>query len=185
MLGGRVSAWYRSEGGYIDRVDPFNDQTVDPNTNRSTQKALRAGITFELNESLRITPLVTYQSSDLHDAPIFYSYLSAPSDGLFRSGRLLRQPLRDSFALSSIKLQQRLGSVELTAISAYFDRRASAVTDYTNAACATYFGTCGNPLGPAYPISYQQAVPDVLGQQQSAFSQELRVASVAPDARLS
>jgi iron complex outermembrane recepter protein len=185
IVGGRVSAWYRSEGGYIDRVDPFNDQTVDPNANRSTQKMLRAGITFELGDSLRITPLVTYQSSDLHDAPTFYSYLSTPGDGIFRSGRLLRQPLRDTFALTSIKLQQRLGPVELTAISAYFNRSASAETDYTNAACATYFGTCGNPLGPAYPISYQQAVPDTLRQQQSAFSQELRIASAAQDARLS
>jgi iron complex outermembrane receptor protein len=59
------------------------------------------------------------------------------------------------------------------------------VADYTNTACLVYLGGCGNPLGTAYPISYQQAVPDVLGQQQSAFSQELRVASVAPDARLS
>jgi iron complex outermembrane receptor protein len=185
MLGGRLSAWYRSEGGYIDRVNPFNDQTVDPNANRSTMKALRAGITLELGDSLRITPLVTYQSSDLHDAPTFYSYLSTPGDGIFRSGRLLRQPLRDNFALTSIKLQQRLGPVELTAISAYFDRSASAEVDYTNAACATYFGTCGNPLGAAYPISYQQAVPDTLGQQQSAFSQELRIASAAEDTRLS
>jgi outer membrane receptor protein involved in Fe transport len=166
-------------------VDPFNDQTVDPNANRSTEKVLRAGITLELGDSLRITPLLTYQSNDLHDAPTFYSYLSTPSDGIFRSGRLLRQPLRDSFALTSIKLQQLLGPVELTAISAYFNRSASAQTDYTNAACATYFGTCGNPLGPAYPISYQQAVPDTLGQQQSAFSQELRIASAAQDARLS
>jgi iron complex outermembrane recepter protein len=185
ILGGRVSAWYRSEGGYIDRVNPFNDQTVDPNANRSSLKALRAGITLELNDSLRITPLVTYQSSDLHDAPIFYSYLSAPTNGIFRSGRLLRQPIRDNFALTSIKIEQRLGPVELTGISAYFDRRASAVADDTNTACVVYFGTCGNPLGPAYPISYQQAVPDALRQQQSAFSQELRVASAAPDARLS
>jgi iron complex outermembrane recepter protein len=185
MLGGRVSAWYRSDGGYIDRVDPFNGQTVDPDTNRSTLKALRAGITFEWHDSLRITPLVTYQSSVLHDAPIFYSYLSDPGDGRLRSGRLLRQPVQDNFTLASIKLEQRLGPVELTGISAYFDRRASAVVDYTNAACATYFGTCGNALGPAYPLSYQQAVPDVLGQQQSAFSQELRIASAAPDARLS
>jgi iron complex outermembrane recepter protein len=184
-LGGRVSAWIRNEGGYIDRVNPFNDQTIDPNANRSTMKVLRAGLTFELGDSLRITPLVTYQSSDLHDAPTFYSYLSTPEDGIFRSGRLLRQPLRDSFALTSIKLQQRLGPVELTAISAYFNRSASAEADYTNAACAAYFGTCGNALGPAYPISYQQAVPDTLGQQQSAFSQELRIASAASDARLS
>jgi iron complex outermembrane recepter protein len=185
MLGGRVSAWYRSEGGYIDRVDPFNGRTVDPNTNRSTLKALRAGITLELHDWLRITPSVTYQSSDLHDAPIFYSYLSDPSKGVFRSGRLLRQPLGDNFALTSIKIEQRLGPVELTGISAYFDRRAAAVADDTNAACTIYFGSCGNPLGSAYPTSYQQAVPNALQQQQSAFSQELRIASASPDPRLS
>jgi outer membrane receptor protein involved in Fe transport len=183
LLGGRLTAWYRNDGGYIDRINPFNDDTVDHDANRSTTEAVRGELTFELNDSLRISPSVMYQSVYLHDTPVFYSNLSVPGSGLLRNGRLLRQPERDSFAVTELKFEQRLGSAELTGISAYFDRRASAIVDYTNTACALYFGSCGNPLGPAYPSSYAQAVPAVLGQQQSAFSQELRLASAA-DARL-
>jgi len=40
-LGGRISLWYRKDGGYIDRVDPFTGATVDENANRSESKAAR------------------------------------------------------------------------------------------------------------------------------------------------
>jgi outer membrane receptor protein involved in Fe transport len=177
-LGGRLTAWYRNEGGYIDRLDPFNDDPVDRNANRSTSEAVRGGLTFELNDSLRISPSVTYQSVYLHDTPIFYTNLSAPSRGLFRNGRLLRQPVRDSFAVTELKFEQRLGSVELTGISAYFDRSASAIVDYTNIACATYFGTCGNPLGPAYPSSYAPMLGPQLSLARLGVSRRCRPAHV-------
>ncbi|WP_447414988.1 hypothetical protein, partial [Clostridium perfringens] len=41
-LGFRVSGWYRHDGGYIDRVDPFNLKTVQANSNFSDSYALRA-----------------------------------------------------------------------------------------------------------------------------------------------
>jgi outer membrane receptor protein involved in Fe transport len=185
LLGGRISAWYQSDGGYIDRIDPFDNATIDKDANRSTSRAVRLGFDLEPTETLRIVPSVAYQAVDLHDSPAFYTPLSNPDRGLFLSGKLLRQPYQDTFTLSSLKIQQRFANLELTGVTAYFDRTATAIYDETNSACVQYFGSCGNPLGPAYPSSYLQAVPDVLAQQQSAFSQELRLASTASDARVS
>ncbi|MFI4879048.1 MAG: TonB-dependent receptor domain-containing protein [Steroidobacterales bacterium] len=184
-FGARISAWYRSDGGYLDRIDPFTSAVVDPNTNRSTSKAVRLGLTIEPTDTLRIVPSVTYQSVDRHDTSSFYTPLSDPGDGLLRSGNLLRQPYEDTFTLSSVKVQQSLGAVDLTGVTAYFDRSAAATDDETSGACAQYFGGCGNPLGPAYPTSYSQAVPNLLAQHHNAFSQELRLSSAAPAARFS
>jgi outer membrane receptor protein involved in Fe transport len=184
LVGGRLSAWYRSEGGYIDRVDPFNNAIVDPDANRSTSKAVRLGLAVDPNDTLHIVPSVAYQSVDHHDTPTFYTALSDPDDGMFLNGKLLRQPYQDTFTLSAVKVEQRLGNVELTDVTAYFDRSAAATEDETSPACLAYFGSCGNALGPAYPSSYLQAVPNLLAQRQTAFSQELRLASAAPNAPL-
>jgi len=184
LVGARLSAWYRSDGGYIDRVDPFNNAIVDPDANRSTSKAVRLGLAVEPTDTLHIVPAVTYQSVDHHDTPTFYVALSDPGDDSFLNGKLLRQPYQDTFTLSSLKIEQGLGNMALTDVTAYFDRTSTATEDETNVACLSYFGTCGNPLGPAYPISYLQAVPNLLAQRQTAFSQELRLASAVPGAPL-
>ncbi|WP_447412295.1 hypothetical protein, partial [Clostridium perfringens] len=55
-LGFRVSGWYRHDGGYIDRVDPFNLKTVQANSNFSDSYALRAAVTPAPTEWLKITP---------------------------------------------------------------------------------------------------------------------------------
>ncbi len=191
-LGVRVSASFRSDGGYIDRVDPFNGAIVDRNANDSTAAALRLGLVFQPTDALRLTPSFTYQSTHLHDTPIFYVYLQVPgmpsvpgNGGVFQNEKLLRQPYDDHFAIESLKLEQELGGAEFTAIAAFYDRTAAATVDETNAACLEFFQGCGNPLGPAYPSSYSQAVPTLLGVHQSALSAELRLASARVDSRLS
>src|SRR5882757_2082520 len=73
VLGARVSAWYRDDGGYVNRVDPFTGAVVDANSNRSASRAVRISIAFEPNDSVRITPSFSYQSMNLHDTPVFYA----------------------------------------------------------------------------------------------------------------
>ena len=176
-LGARVSAWYREEGGYVNRVDPFTGAVVDPDANRTWTEALRIALAFAPTDSLRITPSLSYQAGHVHDSPVFYTYLSDPSQGLFNSGRLLRQPDEDSFTLASLKIEQHLDSSLFTAITSYFDRTASAIVDTTNEDGVTTFNGYGNPLGPEYPTSYADAVPSDLGIHQILLSQELRLAS--------
>jgi outer membrane receptor protein involved in Fe transport len=38
-VGARLSAWYQKMGGYVDRVDPLTDVTVDKNANESCDSA--------------------------------------------------------------------------------------------------------------------------------------------------
>lgn len=183
-VGVRLSGCVDHDGGYIDRIDPLDGAHVDNDANRDLSKAARVGFLIQPTDSLSVTPSFYYQSVYRHDTPTFFTYLSDPGRGPLLNGKLLRQPSTDKFTLASLKIDQSLGGFDLKGVTGYFDRRSDAITDLTNGACLSYFGTCGNPLGPAYPTSYSQAVPTILSQHQSAFTQELRLAYTDPDAWL-
>ena len=184
FLGARVSVWYRDESGYVNRVDPFTGEAIDDHDNRSASRAFRVAFAVEPTDSLRITPSFSHQSINLHDSENFYSDPQAPLMGNLENGKLLRQPMVDDLNLVSLNLVDRLGNATLTSISSYVDRSASATVDTTNAAGIEFFGTFGNPLGPAYPVSYADAVPTDLTLHQVQVSQEVRVASTGSDSPL-
>src|SRR5262249_9513552 len=66
VLGFRFSAWRRSDGGYVDRVDPFNDAIVDANANRDTTQSVRGVLTYAPSRSWKISPSINYVSSSAH-----------------------------------------------------------------------------------------------------------------------
>jgi iron complex outermembrane recepter protein len=175
-LGARISLWYRKDGGYVDRVDPFTGATVDANANRSESKAARLAFVYRPNDTITITPSVNFQSQQTHDTGTFYEALSNPQDAVFDNGRLLRQPTTDSLYLPTVKIEASLGFADLTSVSSYYHRDAATLFDNTNLMGAL-LGGYGNALGPAYPNDYSQAAPGYINLKQSFISQELRLAS--------
>jgi iron complex outermembrane receptor protein len=182
-LGARVSAWYRTDGGYVNRIDPFTGAIVESNANHSDSEAFKMGLAYEPSDTLRIVPSISYQSVKLHDSPVFYVGATQPQAGSLDNGKLLRQPSVVSFTLSSVKLTQALSGADLTTITSYFDRAASTTVDSTNAAGVDYYSGFGNPLGPAFPSSYAEAVPTQLTLNQTQLSEEVRLASPQSAAR--
>jgi iron complex outermembrane recepter protein len=180
LLGARISAWYRHDGGYVDRIDPFTGATVDADANHSASQVVRLGFAFEPDDRIRIVPGFTYQSVSLHDTPVFYADQSDPAAGVLDNGKLLDQPSSDRFTMSSVRMTARLGGANLTVITAYFDRTAAATVDQTNAAGIAYFDGFGNPLGPAFPTAYSDAIPSLLTLHQLQESAEMRIASAGP-----
>ena len=61
MLGTRVSAYFRRDGGYIDRIDPLTGEMLDRNSNWQNSTALRGAITYAPMEGVHITPAIFYQ----------------------------------------------------------------------------------------------------------------------------
>jgi iron complex outermembrane receptor protein len=177
VLGARVSAWYREDGGYVNRIDPFAGTVIDANANRSASRAVRVSVAFEPSDSLRVTPSFSYQAMNLHDTPAFYAEPPSPRAGIPDNGKLLRQPAVDDLMMGSLVAVDRMGFANLTAITSYVDRTATATVDTTNVAGIT-FGGFGNPLGPAFPTSYADAVPTLLTLHQIQFSEEVRLASM-------
>ena len=177
-LGYRISAAYRSSGGYVDRVDPFSGALVDHDVNSAVAEAVRLALTFEPGPALSITPSISYQSERAHDGPSFYTALSDPGAGVLRSGKLLSQPTTDTFVLASLRLVATLPAATLTSITSYSHRSVVGRVDATNNALKW-----GNPLGPEYPASDATHLGTEILVRQLAVTQDLRVAAADPSAR--
>jgi len=183
VIGVRASAWYRHDGGYVDRVDPLDGSTVDADSNGSTSKSARVAVAIAPNDSLKLTTSVSYQSLAVHDTGTYYESLSDPNSGVFKNGRLLAQPFDDTFYLPSLKIEADLGFASLTSITSYFHRNAFALYDVTNELGALT-GGFGNPLGPELPTSYADASPSPITKYQATATQEVRLASHDANARV-
>jgi outer membrane receptor protein involved in Fe transport len=177
-VGFRISAWARSDGGYVDRVDPFTQGVVDGNANHSGSMSLRGALTFAPSEAVQITPSLTYTSYERHDQPYFFINLSDVGAGQLMNGSLLRQPANAAFYLGALKVAAVLGGVHFSAVSSYFNRTGYFLADDTSAF------DWGSPLGSGYPVSYADAVADQWHFQQRMFMQELRLTSPDPNATL-
>src|SRR5262245_20355554 len=76
VLGFRISGWYREDGGYVDRVDPFTGATVEAKSNRYVSETVRGALTYAPAEAVEITSTLDYQSTMVHDTSTFYTTLS-------------------------------------------------------------------------------------------------------------
>jgi iron complex outermembrane recepter protein len=187
VLGYRISAWYRSDGGYVNLVNPFQCTPaactlLNSNANSLTNENFRGALTYRVAE-VEITPAFDYTSARSGDSPSFFTYLSNPGAGQLYNGSLIPQPFSDRFYLGSVKVSAALRWAELDSVSAYYDRHGDLTVDDTE---SMKWGTdptigWGNPLGPAYPVSYNNLVTTYARVRQSMFSQELRLVSPIRD----
>jgi iron complex outermembrane receptor protein len=165
-LGFRVSGWYRTDGGFVNRVDPATGATLDSNSNRQSSRSVRAALTWAPRGSVSITPSVEYDSFSLRDSPAFLVSLSNPQAGELENGLLTRQPFNDTFYLASLRLKTGFGIAELSGITSYFHRTVADALDWGS------------------NVSYADAATLAVDLQQTMFSQEARLTSSNPDATL-
>src|SRR5215472_4329728 len=179
-LGFRLSAWYRSDGGYVSLVNPFECGVSGPctvlnkNANSLTSESFRAALTWRVSE-IDITPSLDYTSSRSGDSPAFYTYLSNPGAGQLYNGSLIPQPFTDSFWLGSLRVTHDVHWAELESVTAYYHRKGDLIVDDTE---SMKWGPqtivpnpgWGNPLGAAYPQDYSNLVTTYTQLRQSMFS---------------
>jgi len=168
VLGFRVSAWGRSDGGFVDRVDPFTGATVDKNANYTVSESFRGALALAVSDAVQIAPSLIYSSYHQHDTQFFFTEWSDADAGQLRNGNLVREPYDDSFYLGALKVTATLGAAELGAVSSYFHRSDSVVLDVT----------------AVFPTNYSEAVWTNYLIQQTIFMQELRLRSADADASL-
>src|SRR6185437_10225579 len=177
VLGFRVSAWYRRDGGYVDRVGFNTNAVIDPNANSQNASVFRAALTFAPGAAWKITPSFHYQKVSVHDTSSWWDSLSNPAGDVLRNGKVLQQPSDDKSYLPALKVQGDLGPAQLISVTSYFDRNSAAIADYTNFESAV---TVGQP----YPVLAGQNAPLFAHSQESYLTQELRLQSTDPAARL-
>ena len=168
VLGFRVSAWGRSDGGFVDRVDPFTGAIVDKNANHTLSESFRGALVLAVSDAVQIAPSFTYSSYRLHDSQFFFTDLSDVAAGELKNGSLMRQPYDDAFYVGALKIGTSLGALELTAVSSYFHRSEDVLLDIT----------------PVVAVDYSDAVGGHRLAQQEVFMQELRLRAADPGASL-
>jgi outer membrane receptor protein involved in Fe transport len=184
-IGYRVSAWYRTDGGYVNLVDPFdpkdcnsNCKVIDANANEVTSEAFRAALTFAPSPGWTVTPAYYYTDVRARDSPSFFNYLSDPRAGRLDNGSLIAQPFDDRFGLGTLKIKVDLPrGAELDSLSAYYRRLGDLLVDDTESVKWGGWGNTAPGRGPEYPLNYNDAVITSVALRQSEFSQELRLLS--------
>jgi outer membrane receptor protein involved in Fe transport len=165
VLGIRVSGWYRSEGGFVDRLDPITSRPLEQDSNGIESKSGRIGVAWMPSDATRITTTLIYDSNRASDAASFSLDESDPAHGIFRKSNPILQPREDRFHLTSIKVEHGSDKVDFLAVSSYIDRRNNSIHDLN---CLE----CGEPL-----FNF------VVYGDQRTLQQELRLTSADSDAK--
>jgi len=169
VLGFRMSAWYRRDGGWIDRVDHTTGQEVDENSNTQNHTAIRAALTLQPVSGLQITPGVYYQTTSFNNTNLYWNTLSNGGDTQFRNGDPLGQPGSDTFTLSTIKVAYTASNVSIIADTSYFRRRSTIDLDYSTVVP----DVVGGPAAPPFGIpGFTSRTNEYDGQDN--FTQEIR-----------
>ncbi|HVW67499.1 MAG TPA: TonB-dependent receptor plug domain-containing protein, partial [Steroidobacteraceae bacterium] len=122
-LGFRVSAWYRKDGGYIDRIDPTTLAIVDPNANHDETAVVRGALLWAPTDNVSVTPSILFQNRERHDPSIYWPLYSDPSSNKFVSANPTAQQDPDQYLLPSLKITADFGGMEFVSNSSYYRRR--------------------------------------------------------------
>jgi len=192
-LGVRASAWFRRDGGWIDRLDPTTLQVVDKNANHDQTTVLRVAALWQPNDVLRITPSVFYQRRQRNDVNIYFPGLSDPGSNHYVSVNPTPRAEPDKFYLPALNVDADFGPARLISTTAYFHRDELSGYDGTLYNLG-YYQTLGiNPADfplldgngvhlPAGLTNYR--APASVTNQQENVSEEVRLQSNDNTARL-
>jgi iron complex outermembrane recepter protein len=199
VFGIRFSAWYRRDGGWIDRIDPTTLDVVDKNANSVGTAVLRLAGLWQPVDGLRVSPSILYQNSQRNDVTIYWPEYSNPSDNRYVSADPTARPEPDVFYLPALNVQADIGPVTLISTTSYFHRDEisgydgtlynlgyyqSQIPDYGNAAGLAAFPLLdGSGIHlPAGLTNYRS--PASVTNTQRNITQEFRVQSTDSAARV-
>jgi iron complex outermembrane receptor protein len=129
--GFRVSAWYQSVGGFIDRVDPYTGQTLQNNANNGYSYVVRPAVTWHPSDDLTITGALFLDRSYAQN-PDQYWVTDLPSDVRGRAWAGTDQPFSDNLRVSSLSIKYDFAGASFVSDTSYLDRRSLALEDVTN-----------------------------------------------------
>ena len=175
----RVSGWHRRDGGWIDRVDLYQPNTVlESDANHSSATTGRIAVAFAPTETLTITPSFMYQDQRSNNGGTYWLSLSDPEEGIYRNASSLPSSGKDRFGIAALAINWELGGVDLVTNTSYFKRNSDFFPDYTGTVSSTITGSALPPL------QGYTAKGSWLDDQEN-FTQEVRLQSADSDSRAS
>jgi iron complex outermembrane recepter protein len=130
-LGVRGSIWYRRDGGWIDRIDPFTLATVDSKSNWDVTYVARLAAKWAVTPDVTLTPSLLYQHRNRNDISVFWpqdrgangqTVTSDPSSHRFLNADPTARPEPDHYFLPVLKAEAELGKMSLISNTSYYTR---------------------------------------------------------------
>lgn len=198
----RISVWYRKDGGWIDRIDPYTLATVDTNSNHDENALVRLAGLWVPNEHWSVTPSIYYQSRDRHDISTYWPLYSDPGSNRFVNADPDARNSPDRFYLPAIKVEGDLSSsVRLISNTSFYHRENQTGYEGTLYNLGYYQTQNAAPIfllpwapGVSFPLldgsglhlpgGLQYHSPSTIDNGQENLTQEIRLQSTDPAARL-
>jgi iron complex outermembrane receptor protein len=178
--GFRVSGWFQSEGGFIDKENPFTGEILKRNANSSDSYVIRPAFTWAPTENLKITPALFMQHVHQQDPSTYWkNYLPNPEEGAHVSGAI-PEPLTDDLRVSSLAIKYDFAGLSFQSDTSYLDRQSHAIDDFTHATEDIFAGT---PFVPGLSDSYSNYFDD--HSFTHSWQQEFRLSSQDPSSKVS
>ena len=176
QLAVRASAWYRTQGGYIDRVSRSTGQVLDPNSNGNFIQAVRLVVGWRPLAGLTVTPSIFFQHAHIEDADLYWE--ERPR---FQSEAKVPQPNDDKWTLPTLTVDYALPAFSIRSISSYMSRTNLQVNDWSYIEPSQLQGGPVDVPGlPDWSAAMHARI------QQDVFTQEVRFTSAdSAQARLS
>jgi len=167
----RASAWYRNQGGYIDRVSRYTGEVLDPNSNGNFTQAARLVVGWRPLDGLSITPSVFFQHAHIEDADLYWEERSK-----FQSEAKVTQPNDDKWTLPTLTVDYALPAFSIRSISSYMSRTNLQVNDWSYIEPSQLQGGPVDVPGlPDWTAAMHARI------EQDVFTQELRFTSADAD----
>jgi outer membrane receptor protein involved in Fe transport len=181
VLGFRASFWDRHDGGWIDRINQNPADTPgfdEKNTNTVDTQVARIAFLLQPVEDLRINLSYFYQNHHLGDTDTYWEGASQPGAQKFVNGSQIAQPGNDRFNLPALNIKYEWNGIDFISDSSIFERRETAVADYSNLLPGIFDGTEYAPGNPGFTATTNAE------NTQLVYTEELRAQSANPDSKL-
>src|ERR1700680_1044198 len=191
-FGARLAVWYRKDGGWIDRIDPYTLAVVDKNANHDETVLVRLAGLWAPSENWSITPSIYYQDRARNDIPNYWPLYSDPGNNRFVSANPTRHSSPDKWYLPALKIEGDIGSARLISNTSYFHRQNQTGYEGTLYNLGFYQAFVFFPPTPLIdgngvhlpPGATNYRSPSSIDNGQQNITQEIRLQSTDPNARL-
>jgi outer membrane receptor protein involved in Fe transport len=159
VLGFRISAWGRQDGGWINRVDYATLAPTMKNANFVDTGVVRAALAWQPMPNLLITPSIYAQGRDQNNYDEYW--VADSSANHYVSGTPDQMADRDRFYLPALKIEYDWGSLKFISNTSYYDR-LEHVNGYSGTLYnLSYFEQMTTAQDPVtgYPVDPQGATP--------------------------
>ena len=201
-FGARLTVWYRRDGGWIDQIDPYTLQRIDKNANYDETALIRLAGLWAVNEHWSVTPSIYYQGRERHNISDYWPLYSNPGNNNFVNADPTEHNNPDRFYLPALKIQGDVGaSTQLISNTSFYHRENTTGYDGTLYNLGYYQTQNAAPIfllpwlpGVSFPLldanglhvpgGLQYRAPATVDNGQENITQEIRLQSIDPTARL-